>query len=626
MKNYHILLATIATLFTFLVSHAQNVGIGTSSPNAAAQLEVSAADKGILIPRVNLTATNSNAPVGSWVQGLLVYNLVNAGIAPNNVVANQFYYSNGSQWVAVGSGAVATGWSLTGNAGTTDGQNFIGTTDAAPLTFRVKNAQAGRIDSALRNTFFGYLAGNANTSGFENTASGVNALRSNTTGGSNTASGVNALFSNTTGSFNTASGRSALSSNTTGNSNTASGLGALFTNTIGNDNTASGARALALNTSGVSNTASGVSSLFSNTTGSNNTASGVDALRSNTTGGSNTASGVSALFSNRTGGGNTASGRSALFSNTTGGTNTASGVSALFSNTTGNDNTASGASALFSNTTGINNTASGTSALVNNTTGNDNTASGVDALIFNTIGNSNTAIGVGAGQGSFGIEFNQCTFIGANSSPLVARTNVTMLGYGIGNAQCTGDNQILLGNTAITQIRAQVSSLTTYSDARFKVNVQDNIKGLDFIMRLHPVSYQQDPAKLQQIWNPTGYMQASNPDYSEIRKKRFVGFLAQDVEKAAIAAGFDFPGIDVPQTDTEVYTLRYVDFIMPMVKAMQEQQGMIQAQQQENEAQKQAIEELKRQHTELKKQNEVLKQQNAQFHADMQLIKARLNL
>lgn len=150
-----------------------------------------------------------------------------------------------------------------------------------------------------------------------------------------------------------------------------------------------------------------------------------------------------------------------------------------------------------------------------------------------------------------------------------------MIGAGIGNAQCTGDNQVLLGNTAITQIRAQVSSLTTYSDARFKVNVKDNIKGLDFIMRFHPVSYQQDPARLQQIWNPTGYQQASNPDYCEIRKKRFIGFLAQDVEKAAIASGFDFPGIDVPQADNEVYTLRYVDFIMPMVKGIQEQQKTI---------------------------------------------------
>lgn len=479
MKNYHVLLTVSIFLFTFFAAQAQNVGIGTATPNAAAQLEVSAADKGILIPRVNLTATNSSAPIGSWVQGLLVYNLVNAGIAPNNVVANQFYYSNGSQWLPVG-----TGWGLTGNTGTTDGQNFIGTTDAVPLTFRVKNAQAGRIDSALRNTFFGYLAGNANTTGSFNTACGFDALRSNTTGVNNTAIGAAALRFNTTGFINTASGANALRSNTTGSFNTANG------------------------------------------------------------------------------------------------------VSAFFSNTTGSGNTASGAFAFFSNTTGSN-----------------NTATGRGALRFNTTGSNNTGLGAEAGSGATDVDFSDCTFIGANSSPTVARVNVTMLGAGIGDAQCTGDNQVLLGNTAITQIRAQVGSITTYSDARFKVNIKDNVKGLDFIMRLNPVSYQQDPARLQQIWNPTGYMQASNPDYTEIKKKRFVGFLAQEVEKAALAAGFDFPGIDVPQTDTEVYTLRYVDFIMPMVKAMQEQQGMIQAQQQ---------------------QIAELKMQNATFYKELQQIKALL--
>ncbi|MCU0375079.1 MAG: tail fiber domain-containing protein [Chitinophagaceae bacterium] len=572
------------------------VGDNPTIINASAVLEAESTNKGLLIPRLNLTATNSNAPIGSWVQGLLVYNLANAGIAPNNVVANQFYYSNGSQWVAVGSG---TGWGFTGNAGTTDGQNFLGTTDAVPLTFRVKNAQAGRIDSALANAFFGYLAGNANTTGSFNTVIGNNALRFNTTGISNTAIGASALDSNTTGNSNTATGSAALISNTQGGSNTANGASALRANTIGTNNTASGASALRFNT-----------------TGSSNTANGLGALRNNTTG-------------NR----NTAIGRDALLNNTTGGNNVALGNSALLANTTVSNLVAVGDSALRANNTGTANTSIGSKALENNTSGSSNTASGANALRFNATGGSNTAIGVGAGQGAVGVNFDQCTFIGANSSPTEARANVTMLGAGIGNAECTGDNQVLLGNTAITQIRAQVGSITTYSDARIKVNVQHNVKGLDFIMQLKPVSYQQDPALLQQIWNPAGYRQAFSPDYSEIRKKRFVGFLAQDVEKAALAAGFDFPGIDVPKTDTEVYTLRYVDFIMPLVKAMQEQQGMIQAQQgkmewqqQEMMLQKKRMELQEQQIAELKNQNEILARQNAQFQADMQQIKAKLNL
>jgi len=562
-------ITSVSTLWAQL-----KVGDNPTTISPSAVLEVESTNKGILIPRVNLTATNSNAPIGSWVQGLLVYNLANAGTAPNNVVANQFYYSNGSHWVAVGS---VTGWGLLGNAGTTDGQNFIGTTDAVPLTFRVKNAQAGRIDSALANAFFGYLAGNANTTGSFNTAGGNNALRFNTIGISNTAIGASALDSNTTGSNNTAIGSATLIANTSGGSNTANGASALRANTIGTNNTASGVSALRFNTSGSSNTANGLGALRNNTTGNSNTAIGRDALLSNTTGGSNTASG-----------------REALFNNTTGGSNVAIGTRALFSSSTVSNLVAVGDSALRSNITGTANTSIGTKTLETNTSGSSNTASGANALRFNVTGGSNTAIGVGAGQGAVGADFNECTFIGANSSPTVARVNVTMLGAGIGNAECTGDNQVLLGNTAITQIRAQVSSITTYSDARFKLNVQDNVKGLDFIMRLKPVTYQQDPARLQQIWNPAGYLQASNPDYSEIRKKRFVGFLAQEVEKAALAAGFDFPGIDVPKIETEVYTLRYVDFIMPMVKAMQEQQGIIQTQQYQMKEQQEQIAELQR--------------------------------
>lgn len=47
------------------------------------------------------------------------------------------------------------------------------------------------------------------------------------------------------------------------------------------------------------------------------------------------------------------------------------------------------------------------------------------------------------------------------------------------------------------------------------------------------------------------------------------------MEQAAKASGFEFPGLDVPRNAKEVYSLRYVDFIIPMVKAIQEQQAEI---------------------------------------------------
>lgn len=141
-----------------------------------------------------------------------------------------------------------------------------------------------------------------------------------------------------------------------------------------------------------------------------------------------------------------------------------------------------------------------------------------------------------------------------------------MLGYGITNGQCTGDHQVLLGNTAVSQIRAQVTNITAYSDARFKLNIKDDVKGLSFILKLKPITYNQDPTILHRIWGTPDSL-VSKINHSEIQKQRFIGFLAQDVERAAKESGFDFPGIDVPKNEKETYSLRYVDFIMPIFKS-----------------------------------------------------------
>lgn len=494
------------------------------------------------------------------------------------------------------------------------------------------------------NTANGVNALGSNTNGYGNTASGKNTLNQNTTGYFNTATGVSALHNNTTGFSNTAVGGTTLVNNTTGFENTAIGVNALNANTIGNNNTADGAHTLRSNTTGTNNTANGMQALYSNTKGNYNTANGTSALFANTTGSRNiaigtlalqnqsynnggetwnsdnvaigyealysnepsnalngifnTALGNYALRSNTTGANNTANGVQALYSNTTGYYNTANGVKALFSNTTGDFNTANGVGALYFNTTGYDNTAIGYTALTYNTTGYGNTAYGTNALFFNATGNNNTALGRSAGFAVSEVDFNQCTFVGASSFPTVNRTNVTMLGYGISNAQCTGDNQVLLGNTAITQIRAQVNSITAYSDARFKNTVKDDVVGLDFIMKLKAVSYYETPEILHQIWGTPDSL-TSKIDHSQIKNTRFVGFLAQDVEKAMNESGYaHFPGIDIPKNSNEVYSLRYGDFTMPLVKAVQELADQNQKLLEQNELQAKDIEYLK---TELNK-------------------------
>ncbi len=80
-------------------AHSQNIGVNTTGavPNASAGLDISFTDKGLLIPRVALTATNVAAPVVAPATSLLVYNTATVGGA--NAVSPGFYYWDGTIWV-----------------------------------------------------------------------------------------------------------------------------------------------------------------------------------------------------------------------------------------------------------------------------------------------------------------------------------------------------------------------------------------------------------------------------------------------------------------------------------------------------------------------------------------------
>lgn len=117
----------------------------------------------------------------------------------------------------------ANAWGLTGNSGTIAGTNFIGTTDAVDLVFKVSNIQAGRIGVSGANTSFGALSLVNRTSGTHNTALGEASLFQLTSGSDNTAIGNISGNSITTGSGNVSIGYNNLVTVTTGNNNIAIG-------------------------------------------------------------------------------------------------------------------------------------------------------------------------------------------------------------------------------------------------------------------------------------------------------------------------------------------------------------------------------------------------------------------
>lgn len=283
-----------------------------------------------------------------------------------------------------------------------------------------------------------------------------------------------------------------------------------------------------------------------------------------------------------TGYNNTTFGWQALAAGTNCYLNTAMGYNALKVTSSGGGNTAVGAWTLSSNTFGNSSTAVGYAALAKYKGWGGNTAIGHHALYETLDAQYNTAVGHDAASGP-NMGWNN-TFVGANSYGSYGTYNSVALGAG---CVITGNSQVRFGNSSTVSIGGYVG-YSNISDGRFKKNIQESgVRGIDFIMKLRPVTYQLDITGLNAKLNlkpQEGDVEAAKA-VAEKENMVMSGFVAQEVEQAAREVGYNFSGVDKPKNDQDFYGLRYSEFVVPMVKAMQEQQQMI---------------------TDLKKQNEEL--------------------
>jgi hypothetical protein len=536
-----------------------------------------------------------------------------------------------------------TGGDNTANGRSALFSNSTGSNNAATGAFALQSNTTGS-----DNTANGRSALFSNTTGERNTANGYSALRDNTTGNFNTTNGSFSLYRNTTGSGNTVDGYAALQRNTTGSDNTAIGLASLQQNLSGNRNTAIGTSSLEFNIAGSDNSSLGYFSNVALSNLNNATAIGTRAMvgasnslvlgsiagvngatadvnvgigtqipldklhvvgnirmvdgnqaagkvltsdvngtstwqdasanawgligNSGTNATTNfigTADNVDVVFkrnnirSGLLGFSSTSFGRSAL-SNISGGFNSAYGSSALQSNISGGFNSAFGSAALQNNTSGLQNTANGSFALQSNTAGDNNTANGHFALFSNTTGDNNTA------YGAFSLQNN------------TTGQNNTAVGYNAQVGIATASNQVRIGNTAITSASIQVSWTVT-SDNRWKSNIQPSNLGLDFIKQLNPVFYTRKDVKVTD--GKTTILESTTNPTKEY------GFIAQELETALNKFDTKNNGI-ISKDDAGMYGVRYNDLIAPMVKAIQEQQAIIENQKKQIEAQSKTISEI----------------------------------
>lgn len=392
---------------------------------------------------------------------------------------------------------------------------------------------------------------------------GNNVLRTNITGHSNLGIGNGALYSNENGAYNTAIGLSALVNNISGQYNIALGYNALFNNTVGNCNIAFGYEALYNNSTGRRDEYHDIEGLRYN-----NIAIGHQAYKNPAGGDGIIAIGYQAMMNANgeynDGRGSTldsydqiAIGRQALL-NTGGNYNIGIGYRAcnIVSNyyPVSSYNVAIGYNAMgncandsyYDGLSGS--VAIGSSALYGLNFGGGNVAIGNGALSRlvgtgiqgqnATSGFNNIALGLTAGY-YFSTSYNThltdasgSIFIGQNAR---AGNNSAVNQIVIGDSAIGGgNNTITLGNASITQLRCNVTSITSLSDVRSKTDIElaDTNKLIDALMAI--------PVKRYRFKDDIGI------EHIDTHK---LGFIAQDVEKIfpksiTIGANVVVPDID----------------------------------------------------------------------------------
>ncbi len=202
--------------------------------------------------------------------------------------------------------------------------------------------------------------------------------------------------------------------------------------------------------------------------------------------------------------------------------------------------------------------------------------SGWPAYTFNSFGGGNgyesAVASLGYGQVAF------CTPTSAGIAPIPRWYTESFAG----NTLAYSDNAYTWGGSGgrWSAIWAANGTIQT-SDIREKNSVQDSALALDFIKSLRTISYK---------WNIGGnkvdskiVIDADGNEHVEPvvtpvpGKRTHWGFLAQEVKVAVDAACVDFGGwiLSDPENPESAQSLRYDQFIAPLVKAIQEQQAQI---------------------------------------------------
>ena len=208
--------------------------------------------------------------------------------------------------------------------------------------------------------------------------------------------------------------------------------------------------------------------------------------------------------------------------------NVALGRAALADVTTGDDNVAIGRSA-GNRLRGGNNVAIGFDAVSGATFVDYNIGIGADALSSTALsGDNNICMGQNTGRNISSGERNVMLGYEAGASTVggVSTTsgdNQIIIGYRAGASTVSVDHEITLGNSSITALRCQVTTITSLSDERDKTDIEPLNAGLEFVEALNPVSF---------TWDMRDGGKVGEAD---------TGFIAQELQAAQNETGVTIP-------------------------------------------------------------------------------------
>jgi hypothetical protein len=196
-----------------------------------------------------------------------------------------------------------------------------------------------------------------------------------------------------------------------------------------------------------------------------------------------------------------------------------------------------------------------------NSNGNNNIFMGVRAGMTGLTGSNSTCIGYQSGNYTNG-DYN--TFVGYQTgftgTSIYTGVNLTCIGKNAYPSSTTVSNEITLGNSNITTLRCQTTSITALSDIRDKSDIEVLPLGIDLINQIQPSRFK---------WNKREWYNDNNVDNSKKEENWTCGFIAQQLDQVQQINNAEYLNL-VYKSNNERWEATANNLLPVVIKALQD--------------------------------------------------------